>query len=220
MTQVEKQVGDETARVSYTYDRDRIRTISHNGVTYGFTYDIYGNRKAVTVGGQELTYTEYRNKNGLIDHIVYGTGETLRNVYDEQERLVSQYLDDPYGLRESLFENTYDNYGNLIQQSDHQAGLEKEYRQDLIGRTIGMRDSRGFSRNMAYDGKNRVKTLIQKVGEETVNTTFLYGEVEKKEKPGLLYGLEIDGAQRAAYAYDALARQTKKILKLPNEKSM
>ena len=128
MTQVEKQVGDETARVSYTYDRDRIRTISHNGVTYGFTYDIYGNRKAVTVGGQELTHTEYRNKNGLIDHIVYGTGETLRNVYDEQERLVSQYLDDPYGLRESLFENTYDNYGNLIQQSDHQAGLEKEYR--------------------------------------------------------------------------------------------
>ena len=217
LTQVEKQVGDETARVSYTYDRDRIRTISHNGVTYGFTYDIYGNRKAVTVGGQELTHTEYRNKNGLIDHIVYGTGETLRNVYDEQERLVSQHLDDPYGLREPLFENTYDNYGNLIQQSDYQAGLEKEYRQDLIGRTIGMRDSRGFSLNMVYDGKNRVKTLIQKVGEEAVNTTFLYGEVEKKEKPGLLYGLEIDGAQRVAYAYDALARQTKKILKLPDE---
>ena len=41
--------------------------------------------------------------------------------------------------------------------------------------------------------------------------------MEKKEKPGLLYGLEIDGAQRAAYAYDALARQTKKVLKLPDE---
>lgn len=35
---------------------------------------------------------------------------------------------------------------------------------------------------------------------------FLYGDVEKQQKPGLGYGIEINGAQKIAYEYDALGR--------------
>ena len=35
---------------------------------------------------------------------------------------------------------------------------------------------------------------------------FLYGDVEKQQKPGLGYGIKINGAQKIAYEYDALGR--------------
>lgn len=52
-------------------------------------------------------------------------------------------------------------------------------------------------------GHGRGKRKIYRVGHEV---EFLYGDVEKQQKPGLGYGIKINGAQKIAYEYDALGR--------------
>ncbi|MBS5432124.1 MAG: hypothetical protein KHX75_13800, partial [Lachnospiraceae bacterium] len=57
-----------------------------------------------------------------------------------------------------------------------------------------------------YDEKNRVKGYTYQKDRVGHEVEFLYGDVEKQQKPGLGYGIEINGAQKIAYEYDALGR--------------
>ncbi len=43
----------------------------------------------------------------------------------------------------------------------------------------------------------------------------MYGDASKTQRPGLSYGLTVDGKQRQSLAYDAMARCTKETVTLP-----
>ncbi|MBO5460310.1 MAG: RICIN domain-containing protein [Ruminococcus sp.] len=212
LTEIKRSVDGEEAKVQYTYENDRISSIVHNGFTYNFAYDTYGNRKSVSVGENELIHTEYRNKNGLTDRITYATGESIRNAYDPKEQLSSQYLVKADGTEEKLFTNTYDTCGNVIKHEDHRNGIVSHGQFDMIGRSLGLDFSDGLKLRTQYDEKNRVKALVQKIDDSLVKTEYVYGDVEKQEKPGLFYGLKVNGTKWAAYTHDTLARLRKKTL--------
>lgn len=122
-----------------------------------------------------LEQTAYRNRNGLTDRITYATEEAIRNAYDTEERLISQYLVKADGSETKLFTNTYDNYGNVAVHQDHLTGIRQESTYDLIGRTTGIRSSDGGQIRIGYDEKNRVASLTQKADTSLVKTTYLYG---------------------------------------------
>lgn len=88
-------------------------SIGHNGFTYDYAYDPFGNLESVSVGGRELERTTLRSRNGLADRITYATGEAVRNEYNPEEQLAAQYLLTADGREEKLFENTYDSCGKL-----------------------------------------------------------------------------------------------------------
>ena len=90
LTRVKKNADGKDYVLQYTYEQDKIKTIIRNGVTYGYAYDAYGNQTGVTLNGKILKEVTYRNKNGLEDRLTFATGETLRNVYDAEERLTGQ----------------------------------------------------------------------------------------------------------------------------------
>ena len=46
-------------------------------------------------------------------------------------------------------------------------------------------------------------------------TGLVYGDASKAQRPGLSYGLTVDGTQRQSLAYDAMARCTKETVTLP-----
>ena len=57
--------GTETdVQVQYTYDRDRLTKITHNGFDYTFAYDGFGNRKSVSIAGKAAVSHDYEAKNG------------------------------------------------------------------------------------------------------------------------------------------------------------
>ena len=222
LTEVKKDVGEEEIKVTYTYENDRLKSITHNGFDYQFEYDPYGNRNCVKVADQELIETSYRDHNGLVDHITYATGEEIHNQYDDQEQLVSQTLKVPSanndGMDETvLYTNTYDNYGNVVRHTDHRNNITTDCQFDMIGRVVGTDSSDGLKLRNQYDDKNRVEAVTQKIDDSLAKTEFLYGDVEKKQKPGLFYGLKVDGEERASYSYDPLARQTEKSIRYGSE---
>ena len=71
---------------------------------------------------------------------------------------------------------------------------------------VGTDRSDGMKLRKVYDEKNRVKGYTYQKDRVGHEVEFLYGDVEKQQKPGLGYGIKINGAQKIAYEYDALGR--------------
>lgn len=55
---------DDTAEVSYVYENDSLKQISHNGFQYTFNEDGFGNNTEVLAAGKRLVHREYEEKNG------------------------------------------------------------------------------------------------------------------------------------------------------------
>ena len=206
MTEVARMVDGKEVKVSYTYENEKVTSIGHNGFTYDYAYDPFGNLESVSVGGRELERTTLRSRNGLADRITYATGEAVRNEYNPEEQLAAQYLLTADGREEKLFENTYDSCGKIARHKDLCSGVTSTYQYDLIGRMVGTDRSDGMKLRKVYDEKNRVKGYTYQKDRVGHEVEFLYGDVEKQQKPGLGYGIEINGAQKIAYEYDALGR--------------
>ena len=71
---------------------------------------------------------------------------------------------------------------------------------------------------VAYDDKNRVSQKKYRVDGTGHQTKYLYGEVSKQKKPGLGYGVQVDGKTCIEYAYDLLGRCEKKTQIYPSGK--
>ena len=71
---------------------------------------------------------------------------------------------------------------------------------------------------VVYDEKNRVAQKQYRVDGTGHQTKYLYGEVSKQQKPGLEYGVQVDGKTCIEYAYDLLGRCEKKTQIYPSGK--
>ena len=71
---------------------------------------------------------------------------------------------------------------------------------------------------VVYDEKNRVAQKQYRVDGTGHQTKYLYGEVSKQQKPGLEYGVQVDGKTCIEYAYDLLGRCKKKTQTYPSGK--
>jgi RHS repeat-associated protein len=70
----------------YTYDGDRVTSISHGETVYSYEYDGYGNCTEIKVGTQPLRTTSY-NQNQTINTITYGNGDTVSYTYDDDKNI-------------------------------------------------------------------------------------------------------------------------------------
>lgn len=206
LTSVQTHAGDQEIQVEYTYENDRIKTITHHGFEYSYEYDPYGNLASISVGDTKLQKIRYLNRNGLVDQVTYATGECIRNEYDQEERLIGQYLRKPDGTEEKLYTNQYDYGGTVVVHEDHRSGIISRYQYDMIGRLLGEDQSYGQKIRISYDDKNRVRSYLYQMDKNGHETGFLYGEAEKLQRPGLNYGVTIDGTERIRYRYDELGR--------------
>ena len=191
----------------YTYEDDRIKTITHNGFDYSFLYDSFGNTTATKVGNQTLLSNTYGPFNGLLQSSTYGNGKTVGYTYDQYDRLTEKSFDGA-----PAFRYQYDARGALFQHEDLLNSVTTRYDYDLINRLTGMRTSHGQELSVQYDDKNRVDFNLSKVNGVATKTQYVYGDTALKQKPGLIYGVKIDDSQILSYGYDDLSRLSTRTL--------
>lgn len=90
VTSVSKKVGNETISNSYTYNNDRLESITHNGFSYRFGYDKWGNNTDVSVGNQKLITNVFEDKTGKLLSSTYGNGQKITPVYDKNDNLIGR----------------------------------------------------------------------------------------------------------------------------------
>ena len=229
LSSVSATVLGQTRKVSYAYDEgDRIKTIAHGGTTYTFDYDGYGNQAAVKAGDRTLERYSYAPNNGPLTKISYGNGDVQEILYDKEERIKSRRWN---GQSTDAVRYEYDAYGSLETETDLTNGRIDHDQYDMTGRLV---QSATLEKNtvaageptvtnthevqsleIGYDSYNRVNRLVQSLEGSKTKTGLVYGDASKTQRPGLSYGLTVDGKQRQSLAYDAMARCTKETMTLP-----
>ena len=228
LTGVSATASGQTRDVSYTYDEgDRIKSIKHGGTTYAFDYDGYGNQTAVKAGDRTLERYSYAPNNGPLTKISYGNGDVQEILYDKEERIKSRRWN---GQSTDAARYEYDAYGSLEKEIDPANGRIDKDQYDMTGRLVRISTLEKNtnvsaeptaanthtvqSLEIGYDSYDRVDSFVQSLEGAKTKTGFVYGDAAKAQRPGLSYGLTVDGVTRQTLEYDALSRRTKEIVTL------
>ncbi|QGU96846.1 DNRLRE domain-containing protein [Clostridium bovifaecis] len=160
---------DAAVKNSYTYESDRIKTVTHNGFSYIFDYDEAGNNTKVSVGSQNLITNNYEARTNKLLSSTYGNGHTVSYNYDSEDRISSKSVNGT-----EKFKYSYDASGNLGILEDIINGVNYRYIYDGAERLSKIKDSKGNIINYSYDKENNLSTFQERVDGKGYITSYDY----------------------------------------------
>lgn len=120
-----------TMNTSYSYENDKIKSITHNGFSYTYDYDIYGNVKSINVGDTKLVSYEYNDDYyNNINKITYANGEEIIYSYDNKDNVIGIKFK---GDSEWRYTYTYDEYNQLKSFTDNISNRITTYNKTIDG---------------------------------------------------------------------------------------
>lgn len=110
----ENQVNMNT---TYSYENDKISSITHNGFSYNYEYDAYGNLKTFSLENSPLiTYSYNNDYYKSLGSITYENGLTITYSYDNRGNITGISHD---GGNTETYSYEYDEYNNLVSYTDY-----------------------------------------------------------------------------------------------------
>ena len=124
-----------SANVVYEYNElNQLTSINTEGTEYSFTYNNFGAKNSVAIGGTTIVSQTYNDYNGKISKVTYANGTVVNYFYDELAR-VEKIVYNDNGV-ETVYEYEYDSNGNLSKFIDHSTNRVSLYQYDGSGRLI------------------------------------------------------------------------------------
>ncbi|GFZ33900.1 hypothetical protein CSC2_44260 [Clostridium zeae] len=199
ITNVSKSVEGQTVNNSYSYQNDKLATITHNGFSYSFGYDSLGNNTTIQVGNQNLITNSYDNKTGRLDKVTYGNGQIISQIYDNSDRIVKKQYNGS-----DRFTYDYDGFGNRVAKVDIVNGVNYKYQYDLGNRLLKTIDSVGNATSFIYDGNSNNKGITEVIGGKTFDTAYQYDKDNRIKS----IGYTRNSSNTVSYTYDSVGRIT------------
>ena len=212
VTAVQTTGDGKTHRNGYTYENDRIKTVSHNttsdtsnDVTYTFAYDGLGRKTTVKVGTQTLSTNVYESdRDGQLSEVQYGNGGKVGYTYDDFDRLTGVKYD---GEANDRYEYKYGANGMAAEVEDHNLGriawtdydqadrpCQTELRDSATGEAL-------YKTGLKYNKLNQLEVFSEKAGSESHKSEYTY------DRDNRVTEIVFDGgSQKVNYTYDELGR--------------
>ena len=209
VTGVQTNVNGQPYKNGYTYENDRIKTVSHNttgdaeDVFYTFGYDALGRKTTVQVGNQVLSTNAYHdNRSGLLKEVQYGNGGKVQYDYDGYDRLTGVRYD---GETTARYAYEYGADGNASMVKDNHLGRVYHTQHDLADRLMDtqLRNADGsliYRTGLEYDTQNRLTALKETLPIRPFSTGYTY------DNDNRVTGMTFDGENALNYTYDNLGR--------------
>lgn len=149
--QVSGLVGGTQMKTEYSYENDRISSVSHNGFSYDFEYDIWGNQTTVKIGSTAIASCSYGTgeNSSRLSQISFANGQSIGYTYDSDNNITAVTYD---GSAVPRYTYSYDENGVLTSSSDNETGLTTTYSDDGA---VEIRDAENtviYSYGPSYDG--------------------------------------------------------------------
>jgi RHS repeat-associated protein len=196
---VSATVQGQTITNAYTYENDRLKTITHNGFAYTFVYDTFGNVSEVKVGTSTLITNSYQARTGRLNSFTYGNGDSVEYGFDSFDRIIGVKVD---GILKTTYD--YDANGGVGRVTDVLSGKSTRYIYDFANRLVRVEESNGNSVAFSYDSNNNASTFIDTVNGSTYTTAYSY---DLDNRPLLVTS---PSSSTTGYDYDVLGRLTSK----------
>lgn len=130
---VSKSVSDLSSgnkmTTEYAYENDRIKSITHNGYSYNYEYDVWGNITSVKVGEQSLvsySYGEGRDRS-QVNRITYGNGDYTDYTYSDDGYVTALRSYSAEAILTADYEYTYGEYGETTKIKNNIENTEVRY---------------------------------------------------------------------------------------------
>lgn len=185
----------------YSYDSEgKITSVEHNGFSYNYTYDEFGNTTSVKVGEQNLVSYGYSSDKSKLSSLIYGNGLTERYTYDAYGQTVSKTLSD-----RGTANYYYNSLGNLLYGEDSVGGRNTYHQYDDDGNYLGIKvtttadnvnDNVVFSSVNNVDEEGRIIKNILTANGFTSNIWYNYDE------NGLCTSSDLSSTRKINYTYD------------------
>lgn len=153
----------------YTYNNDRVASITHNGFTYNFTYDEWGNQTSVQIAGFTLIEYEYADREGTqISEITYATGKSVSYTYNDDGNITGVSYN---GGETNVYEYAYNEDGNLNAVTDNISGLVTTYSD--VGTEIRRLDNNELLYSVtAYEDGTQTENILGSAITYTYNSEY------------------------------------------------
>lgn len=185
---------------SYSYENNKLKTITHNGFSYNFGYDSLGNNTTVSVGTQNLITNIYEARTSKLLESKYGNNQRISYVYDNEDRVISEKYIDSSNNTHERYKYEYDASGNVGYHEDLVNGLSYRYIYDLSDRLVKIKESNGNTVSYEYDKNNNNSKVVEKVNNNTYTTSYGY---DKDNRPT---NLITPKGKTTSYIYDPIGR--------------
>ena len=160
----------------------------------------------MAIRDRTLERYSYAPNFGPLTMISYGNGDVQDILYDKEGRIKSRRWN---GQSTDAVRYEYDDYGTLEKETDLVNGRIDKDQYDMTGRLVQsttLEKNTGAageptvanthtvqSLEIGYDSYNRVNRLVQSLEGSKTKTGLVYGDASKTQRPGLSYGLTVDG---------------------------
>lgn len=185
---------------SYSYENDKLKTITHNGFNYGFGYDSLGNNTTVSVGNQNLITNTYEARSGKLLESKYGNNQKVSSVYDNEDRVISEKYTNASNVTQERHKYSYDASGNLGYHEDLVNKVNYRYIYDLSDRLVKIKESNGNEILYNYDANSNHNKVTEKVNNNTYVTSYAY---DKDDRPT---SVTTPKGKNVNYNYDKIGR--------------
>ena len=210
----------------YTYDKDRLATVSHNTTTnlpdvfYSFETDALGNQTKVKVGTQTLSENHYSETGDkMLECVEYGNGGKVSYTYDGFKRTTGICYDSAI---EPRFTYEYGANGAVGRVKDAELDCEARMAYDLAERPVEveLHESGEFLHRLMqeYDRFEQPSKMNERIQEEGTQSEFsVAAAYDKESKPIALICKSDDSTRKLVYTYDELGRIAKRDFFAENE---
>lgn len=214
-------VDGKTYKNAYTYDKDRLKTVSHNtinntpDVTYTFDYDKFGNPTTVKVGTQTLSTNVYTTTGDrTLMRVEYGNGGKVHYTRDDFRRVTGIHYDAAltprftynYGANGQV---TYvrDNELNRTVWMEYDTSERPTYMHLLENATNASIGTPRYVSTTGYDEYGHVASFKEKVNNSAnYETTYAYNI--ENQPTQLRFGAD---NRKLTYTYDPIGRLYKRV---------
>ncbi|NHM33614.1 DNRLRE domain-containing protein [Neobacillus terrae] len=204
MLSVSKTADQQTATNNYQYQNDLLSSITQNGSTTGFQYNLFGDNTQVNIGTKNLVTNNYDNATHLLQSTQFNQGDKISFGYDSSDRIISK------SLNQSPIPNfrySYDNNGNLGMLTDNENSLTYRYEYDLLNRLTSAKDTLGNSFQFTYNPNSQITSHQFNTPSSTYTTSYSYDSEDNQTSVSY-------NQSKIDFTYDTLGRLQKKIINL------
>lgn len=187
---------------TYTYEEDRLKTITHNNTTYTFGYTDTGENTTIAVGEQNLITNTYNGNNLQSTTYANDLNPLINYIYDENDKITEKKYNDTVQYIYTYYTDGI-NGGKLKTVTDEIHNRVTTLTYDETGRLIQIADNQNNTIAYGYRDNQTIENITYSIGGTQREVYYEY------DKDGRLIQVEwANGSQETTY--DSIGRTEEK----------
>jgi RHS repeat-associated protein len=214
-------IKSDVAQNSYGYEDEQLKSITHNGTTYSFSYNQLGQVLNAKIGSQVIAENTYNSATQRLSSTTYANGDSYTPRYDSLGRVIYEDFSGQSGNVSNGY--AYANDGALTQVVSGETEKTTRFGYDIGGRLTDIRSYQSSDKSapvitrLSYNHNGSLKGMKATSNTTVLTETKYYNDNQNRPIATELLTL---GGSMLVYNYASMNRLSEAAQTLNNDAEM